>query len=396
MSFGSRSYLPSLEGIRALAFLLVFAVHLSGPTWTLNDRTPWAWPWLLACQLSFCAVPIFFALSGYLITRLLLGSLEKEGYFRVFYLRRALRVLPLYYLTLLAVFVTGWAMNTHFLWRHALLFTYLFNFWPHDGYYNLNPILHVGHFWSLAVEEQFYLVWPVVVWRVRDRRKLLLLCFAAIAASFLGRLTWPALHIASAEFVYQNTLYRCDAIMLGCALCLYESKAGNLRRLAKPCTAALALCSAVIVARALAVGQAMPFDAFGVMAVMPMLSVMGASVVVLTLTPGTWLERASTWRWAVHLGKRSYALYVFHQLIVPVFLTRTIPHLTALLSRGFGRITGMTLALLVTCLAAEISYRCVEVPAMRLKKHLCYGPARAAVSVAPSTVTANHVLLAQN
>lgn len=369
----SRQYLPSLEGIRALAFILVFTVHLSGDTWTLSNRTIWAWPWLLACQLSFCAVPIFFTLSGFLITRLLLGSLERPGFFRVFYCRRALRVLPLYYLILVAIFVTRSAMGIHFLWRYALLFTYLNNLWPHSSYYNLSPNLYIGHFWSLAVEEQFYILWPLAVWFVRDRRKLLWLCGAVIAASFVARVTAPLLRFGSDEFAYGNTIYRCDSIMLGCALCLYQEKVGNLRRLAKPSAIALLLCSAVIVIRALAVGQAMPFENFGVVVIMPLLSIMGASIVVLTLTPGSWLERASTRPWAIYLGKRSYSLYLLHMLIVHYFLSVVIPRLTDTLGRGFGRITGMGLAFILTCLAAEVTYRYVEEPAMKLKKYVPNG-----------------------
>ena len=373
MSTASRRYLPALEGIRALAFILVFTVHLSGYDWSLTGRTIWAWPWLLACQLSFCSVPIFFALSGYLITNVLLGSLDRPGFFRVFYGRRALRVLPLYYMILLAVFATRSAMGIHFLWRYALLFIYLNNFWPHPYFYNLSPHLFIGHFWSLAVEEQFYLVWPLAVWFVRDRRKLLRLCYAVIAASFVARLTWPLLHISCQEFVYGNTLFRCDSIMLGCALCLYEKQVGSLRRLGRPAVIALLSCSAFIVVRAVTVGQALPAENFGVMVIMPLLSIMGVSVVVLTLTPGSWLERASTLRWAVYLGKRSYSLYVLHMLLVPYFLTVVIPRLTKTMGRGFGRITGMGLAFTLTCLAAEITYRFIEEPSTKLKKYVPYG-----------------------
>ena len=374
MTSGASFHKPSLEGIRALAFLLVFMVHFSGPTWTLANRPLWDYPWLLTCQISFCSVPVFFALSGYLITRVLLGSVHERGYFRVFYLRRAIRILPLYYLTLLGIAIAAFATGAHFLLRYLLLLTYLFNFWPHNGYYNISSYIQIGHLWSLAVEEQFYLVWPIAVWLLPDRRKLLRLCYWTIAASFIGRMSWPLWHIHSFEFVYQNTLFRCDAIMLGAVLAIKEGDAVDaLRRLVVPARISLSICCTIIVARALYHKEAMPFDNFGVIILMPALSVMGAALVVLALEPRTWTARASTKTWAVFLGKRSYALYVFHQLYTPLFLDRVIPFLTTLLGRGFGRIVGLLAAFTLTAVTAEIAFRLVETPALRLKKRIRYG-----------------------
>lgn len=381
MKNGSRTYQPSLEGVRALAFLLVFAVHFSGPTWTLEQRPYREYPWLLACQLSFAAVPIFFALSGYLITGVLLQTREKTGYFRVFYLRRALRVLPLYYLTLAGVYLYTSSTGTHLLKRHLLLLTYFFNFWPANGYYNLAPYLKVGHFWSLAVEEQFYLIWPLVIWLIPNRTRLTRFAWAMVALAFLVRLIWPLLHITAPEFAYQNTLFRGDAIMLGAILALYQRQPGaDLLRLRKPAATILCGASGILVVRALCVGQAMPFDAFGITVVLPLLSLMGAACVVLAITPGTWIFRASTWPWAVALGKRTYGLYIFHQFLVPVFLERVIPSFSTALGRGLGRITATLLAFAITWLLAELGYRLIELPAIRLKQRIPYGPPAKAAS----------------
>ncbi len=374
MQVASGSYKPALEGVRALAFLLVFAVHYSGPTWTLEGRTPWAYPWLLLCQLSFCAVPLFFALSGYLITGVLLRTVRDDGFFRNFYFRRALRVLPLYYVILAGIACAALAMHTHFLLRHGLLVCYLFNFWPYNGYYNINHWIQIGHFWSLAVEEQFYLLWPVAIWFVRDRRKLRNICYGVIAASFAGRLSWPWWPVQSFEFVYQNTLFRCDAIMLGCALALYEGEAAAMwKKLVMPARLSLLAGAAVIVARALIHNEAMPFDNFGVMVIMPLLSLMGASFVVLALHPGTLTARASTARWAVYLGKRSYGLYLLHQLFRPWVLERFVPYLTSKVGRGCAFFLGVLLAFAITWALAELAFRFVEEPALRLKKHIRFG-----------------------
>ena len=374
MQSESRHYHPSLEGIRALAFLLVFAVHFSGPTWTLDHRPYRDYPWLLACQLSFAAVPVFLALSGYLITGVLFDSKEKRGYFHVFYLRRVIRVFPLYYLTLGGIYLCGVATGIHFLRRHLLLLTYCYNFWPRNGYYNLSPHLQVGHLWSLAVEEQFYLIWPVVIWLCPGRRKLITIAWSVVGAAFLARLAWACLGISAPEFAYQNTLFRGDAIMLGALLALYRrGPAGSLKRLTKPATGLLTACSVLLVVRALLIGQAMPFDTFGITVVMPLLSLMGTCSVVLCLDPSTLIHHMSTRPWAVSLGKRSYGLYLFHQLLAPYFLATVIPALSNRLGRGFGRVTGMLLAFALTWMLAEAAYRLIEEPAMQWKSRIPYG-----------------------
>lgn len=367
----SRSYKPSLEGIRGIAFLLVFLVHYSGHTWTLEGRPWWDAPWLLLCQFSFCTVPVFFALSGYLITGVLLNSRERGGFFRVFYLRRAIRVLPLYYVTLIGVAIYALSQHTHLLWRHALLFTYFFNYWPKNGYYSICNFVYIGHFWSLAVEEQFYLFWPLVIWFVRDRKTLLRICFGVIAVSFIARLTFPLWHINSVEFANENTLFRCDAIMLGAALSIKERELRDIvSRLVKPARWTLAGSALVITVRMLMCPSSLPFDSFGQMVIFPLLSLMGASFVVLALQPGTWTYRASTWQWAIYLGQRSYALYVLHELFMPVFEFKIIVYLTDHLGRGYGRILGMSMAFLLTLALAEIAFYLLEQPALRLKTRI--------------------------
>ena len=192
--------------------------------------------------------------------------------------------------------------------------------------------------------------------------------------ALLARLAWAALGISAPEFAYQNTLFRGDAIMLGALLALYRRGPGaSLDRLAKPAAGLLAASAAALVVRALLVGQAMPFDAFGITVVMPLLSLMGACCVVLCLYPGTLIHRMSTWPWAVSLGKRTYGLYVFHQLFAPYFLANVIPAFSRTLGRGMGRITAMSLAFALTWILAELVYRLVEEPAMRWKNRIPYG-----------------------
>lgn len=145
-----KEHIPSLDGLRGLAILFVLFYHL------LNHGFLYplfAWGWM--------GVDLFFVLSGFLITGILLDSKHKQGFIQSFLLRRALRILPLYY----AVLIVFALIAPHFN-PTAWFSRYQFFFWTHTS--NLVILNHglfrpLGHFWSLAIEEQFYIIWPFVV-----------------------------------------------------------------------------------------------------------------------------------------------------------------------------------------------------------------------------------------
>src|ERR1700749_4828090 len=168
----NRAFYPALDGMRAVAFTLVFLIHYL--------RLPWGWS----------GVNIFFVLSGFLITGILLDTRNDAHRARNFYVRRILRIFPLYYGVLLALLLLHPLL--HCQWTRAWLAwpLYLGNFLRFagpsaaidgsplehaaDGWLILGRFphasLYVGHFWSLCVEEQFYLFWPWVVFLIRSRK----------------------------------------------------------------------------------------------------------------------------------------------------------------------------------------------------------------------------------
>jgi peptidoglycan/LPS O-acetylase OafA/YrhL len=158
-----RRYIPSIEGIRGYGFLVVFFAHFFGPEQFATSGRIFFYPSLIESAIGTFAVPGFFVVSGYLIGGILYDSRGKEGFFKVFYSRRILRVFPLYYLTLLAItfldMFRGVPLDYHF-WAH---FIYLQNLLPGYATQHGPPTIQVIHFWSLAVEEQFYFLWPLVV-----------------------------------------------------------------------------------------------------------------------------------------------------------------------------------------------------------------------------------------
>jgi peptidoglycan/LPS O-acetylase OafA/YrhL len=158
-------HLPELDGLRGLAILLVLFFHFAAD---LPRNVIFLGP----VYFGWSGVGLFFVLSGFLITRILLRTRRAEGYFRSFYVRRALRIFPLYsgvlaFCTLL--FVLFPVLRPMFPGDRDRIFH-----WLYLG--NWTPLLagedqrRMGTFWSLAIEEQFYWIWPFIVWKVRPSR----------------------------------------------------------------------------------------------------------------------------------------------------------------------------------------------------------------------------------
>ncbi len=151
---GKGKYMPSLAGIRGCGFLLVFLLHYL-PASRLAHHGSTAYRILLGAEeIAYFAVPMFFVLSGYLIGGILYATRNREGFFRVFYSRRVVRVFPIYYLALLLVAcgyaVLRFAPDYHF-WTY---FLFIQNLFP-DFVLKYSPFILI-QYWSLATEEQFY------------------------------------------------------------------------------------------------------------------------------------------------------------------------------------------------------------------------------------------------
>jgi len=208
----SARHLPALDGIRGLAIIWVVFHN------TLDDKFAPTGGLLhlvaLLARPGWIGVQLFFALSGFLITAGLLDTRDADNYFSGFYAKRALRILPLYYaVLLLLLIIVPWAtgslgeLGTAFE-HQASLWLFVIN-WTHAGAYGF------AHFWSLAVEEQFYLFWPLVVYRLSPQRLLpvcLWIAFGALVVRCGMRLEG-----ASGWTIYTLTPCRMDALALGAA-----------------------------------------------------------------------------------------------------------------------------------------------------------------------------------
>lgn len=246
---GPDSRVPELDGIRAIAIWMVLLMHvLSGypnPQGALSFLPRFV---DLAIGHGWLGVDLFFMLSGFLITGILLDTRERPHYFRNFYARRFLRIIPLYFTVVLM-----WSLFYHH-YGHFLLLSSVFGA-------NLAPLFHVavphgpGVLWSLAVEEHFYLLWPAIVLLV-GRRKLLWLCLAIFVACPILRGIF-AIKGMNPETIYALSWFRFDGLATGAALAIWARSSWFERKSAHVIAA---VCFVVLCA--MSVGGA-PFGLFG-------------------------------------------------------------------------------------------------------------------------------------
>jgi peptidoglycan/LPS O-acetylase OafA/YrhL len=199
------SRIPSLDGLRASSILLVLIGHFA---WAAGFNSEWTDLYALA------GVRIFFVISGYLITTLMLREIERSGTLSIrnFYIRRAWRILPACYAYLAIV---TWIEHRHFTWTNiGLAWGYLTSFAPAFG----PTPWDLSHLWSLSVEEQFYFVWPLVVALGLIRSKQL--AWAAVLVAPLVR----HVHHVTDRFDMLLTLDVMDSIAAGCLLAIYAPK----------------------------------------------------------------------------------------------------------------------------------------------------------------------------
>ena len=327
-----------LDCLRFLAFLGVFIFHF--------DERAYAYGCL--------GVQLFFVLSGFLITRLLLQN-ETRNLRRdlgIFYVRRTLRIFPLYYLVLVVLLLAG--RLPHAWWHFSYLHNVLMFLQPH-----LTPGV-TGHFWSLSVEEQFYLLYPLLLLLTPARFRLLLL-LALLVGSSASRMI---LHRLYPETRYWALLpVQGEYLVWGCFAGLFD-----ITQRTRPIPVGKCLLAGLLLHALAAVDQfgllGRP-NAFGLYQTMHGI---GFALIVLSLwrLPEGWLMRLLTLAPLVYLGKISYGLYVFHNFCygVDVWLVEALPWL--------GVVPGPILVFAVVVGMAILSWHLFEGPINRLKDFVPY------------------------
>lgn len=319
---------------------------------------------------GWIGVQLFFVLSGFLITRNLLDSLGAANYYRAFYGRRMLRILPLYVVFLLATLyllpATGIdAVQYRYDRNNQIwLWTFLINWTLVFGY----DVVGYGHFWSLAIEEQFYAIWPVVV--ARWARHLLSICLWIAVAALACRLVLVGIGgregAPAVEGAYTFTVSRADAIALGAAIAVGVRLSPWHRWFARPDRLVwwgLALLAAGAIATrgyaprtmiTLTLGQSVTAVAF-------------AMLVAAVVLPGRgWWSRLCEHPILRSAGIYSYGMYVVHPEIDLLGRSAILPTLGW--AGTFAPVMYMIAITVLSYGVAVVLYRLIEYPFLRLKR----------------------------
>lgn len=356
----------NLDGLRAIGILLVLARHFF-------DRF---------LELSFCWVGLdmLFALSGLLITGILIETKEDGRYFQKFYMRRILRIFPLYYLLVIGFTVYIYFLarvpenfnyykeNLGFFYTYTQNWSYIYNGMPKEA--------HLNHTWSLAIDEQIYLVWPLLIWLCRTPKQLTYLCAGILLFSLCFRIGYIQYLGYKPNTVhpipyFHHTLCRIDSFGAGALLyCLVKFKSPWLTKkkmLLVALVSLLLLILFMILDRSPNVYRYylanFGFTLAGIhFSVWLYFGITGSSRILNSIFSNSVL---------VYVGKISYSLYVYHWPIL-VFLMARLSNFYSEITSASVLMASLT-CLVITFLVSMLSYEYFERPIVKIKRRFSYG-----------------------
>jgi peptidoglycan/LPS O-acetylase OafA/YrhL len=340
--------IPVLDGLRGIAILLVMVFHFWHIGFTAGPAL-WERVYSSAANWGWAGVDLFFVLSGFLITGILYDSRQDPHYYRVFYARRTVRIFPLYYGFLVAFYViTPFTLNLLHKSQYSPVYDTLtakLCAWT----YTLNWLIglktmraasvSVQHFWSLAIEEQFYLVWPFLVLTL-SRRRLMSFCAGLIGFAFALRVA--LYHFQLPDAAYTWTLARTDSLAIGALLALAARNPEDWRiagrwvaRITLPALCGIVALMALLDLRPEFMSrqfvlQSLNYSLIG-------LFFGGCLAAAVRAAKGSLAFRFLNSPFLKFFGKYSYCLYVCHQPLMILFVKLGIhsDHLTGVLGNKF-------------------------------------------------------------
>lgn len=386
-------HISALDGVRGLAFCLVFFQHFAGGQ-HIHLRA------LEAVRgVGWTGVDLFFCLSGFLITGILFDTRHDPHYFRNFYARRALRIFPLYYLCLTLLVLSTPLLHLEWHAFHLCYFLYCSNFLnafdPAMSTFGFTPWIDIGHFWSLAVEEQFYFIWPGLILLCRSRRAIIRVCFSFIGLSILLRCIFISIylhaagsHVSLAEhwlgrtlaampapffyrtFLYRITLFRFDSLAFGGILAMWMRDGISRQWLNRLPQIAMALLGVSCCVLLLSFHLETPITAALGYTVLAMFytALIACAINVASVRRVFQMSMLRT------IGKYSYGMYILHQIArptLPLVIGKLAPYVGSIPFAAVLCTAGWFLTVLGL---AKLSYMLFESKFLRLKSRFTYEP----------------------
>ncbi|AFL90026.1 putative acyltransferase [Terriglobus roseus DSM 18391] len=365
-------HIPALDGLRGTAILLVLFDHLF---WS-NPNPEGSFLVRLIANLrssTWVGVDLFFVLSGFLLTGILYDTLSSKHYFRNFYGRRTLRIFPLYYAFLFLIIGISYARGYHWFFPGALYYlTYTTSLSMSAVAATNAPWVNVEHFWSLAVEEQFYLAWPLVIYWLKTKRKIATAILIVATSTLLLRL-YLQFSGVTAKFpysIYSWSPSRFDALLIGGLVALAIRSRFRVPVLRWAWLSFLSGAS-LLVAYGVWYGSFIPLGNAVVGTVgLTVLGLTFASLLAASLNTTSGFAAVFSNPVLRFFGKYSYGLYIYHyslksamdDLLGPPLRSVTHSKLLLVLAHGF-------IVLAASVLIAVLSYEYFEKAILSLKRY---------------------------
>jgi peptidoglycan/LPS O-acetylase OafA/YrhL len=354
----TRSYYPALDGLRGMAILLVICCH------NLSFLPHFEFGWV--------GVDLFFVLSGFLITDILLKTRESKNFLQNFFIRRILKIFPLYYGILLVFFLaapffqslvvqyTYYNQDQPMSWLHLQNWLYI----THEAPTDLMPL---GHFWSLSVEEQFYLLWPFVVFVVSSTRYLKHIVYIILITCIFSRVSsWLIYGDGYTNFCFQY-MTRLDGLCIGSLIAIWRFSYPDMAR-KNILRFGFIVLSIELVLFVLAKTALINFPHFRIIGYTSIAAMFGMIVLFAIEKRNAFSKFLLENSFIRYTGKISYGLYVYH---VPILVLSKIFLLDKLTNKGYSYSSAYTIvslaALAVTIPVSLASYYLFEKKILALK-----------------------------